>query len=211
MEIIALIIIIALIAYIAINRKNTSKPVSAPAEPAQEEKIKVTQNMPYKKKLLLTKNEWAFYKSLKPVADELGYSVLAKIRVADLVEVTSKDRSEWQTYFNKINKKHVDFILAKPENLQIVLLIELDDNSHNVAQQQRDEFVDALYNQTGYKLLRTRGSSELKEKIENILNENKLGESDQILRHTGKNENSQNPSKIEGSEAITKPPIIVKK
>lgn len=132
-----------------------------------EEKIK---NMPYKKKLLLTKNEWAFYKSLKPIADELGYSVLAKIRVADLVEVISNNRSEWQTYFNKINKKHIDFVLSKPENLQIVLLIELDDNTHNAAQEQRDKFIEELYKQTGYKLLRTRGSGELKKQIENILN-----------------------------------------
>ena len=170
MEIFAIIIIIGLIAYIVINKKNTKKP-AAPAEPTQEENVKITENLPYKKKLLLTKNEWSFYKSLKPIADELGYSVLAKIRVADLVEVTqTKDRSEWQKYFNKINKKHVDFVLAKPENLQIVLLIELDDNSHNDKQKQRDEFIEALYKQTGYTLLRTSGTGELKEKIVKELN-----------------------------------------
>ncbi len=175
MEILALIIIIALVIYIAINKKNEMKLATAPAEPTQEENIKVTENLPYKKKLLLTKNEWSFYKSLKPVADELGYSVLAKIRVADLVEVAqTKDRSEWQKYFNKINKKHVDFVLAKPENLQIVLLIELDDNSHNDKQKQRDEFIEALYKQTGYTLLRTSGTGELKEKIMSALDLNNV-------------------------------------
>lgn len=165
MEIFTIIIIIALVAYIIINKNKAPKTITTPIEPIQEETVKATENLPYKKKLLLTKNEWSFYKSLKPVADELGYSVLAKIRVADLVEVTSKDRSEWQTYFNKVNKKHVDFVLAKPENLQIVLLIELDDSTHNEAQKQRDEFMEALYKQTGYKLLRTHGTGELKEKI----------------------------------------------
>lgn len=174
MELITIIVIIAFIVYVVKNKKNTSKPTSAPAEPKQEENIKPTKNMPYKKKLLLTKNEWSFYKSLKPVADELGYSILAKIRVADLVEVTSKDRSEWQTYFNKINKKHVDFVLAKPDNLQIVLLIELDDNSHNDKQKQRDEFIEALYKQTGYTLLRTSGTGELKEKIKSALDLNNV-------------------------------------
>lgn len=175
MEIFAIIIIIALIAYIVINKKNEVKPARAPAEPTQEENIKVTENLPYKKKLLLTKNEWSFYKSLKTVADELGYSVLAKIRVADLVEVIpTKDRSEWQKYFNKINKKHIDFVLAKPENLQVVLLIELDDNSHNDKQKQRDEFIEALYKQTGYTLLRTSGTGELKEKIKGALDLNKV-------------------------------------
>ena len=169
MIIIAAIIIIGLIIYIALdkNKRATFKAASQPTEP--EEIIKSLEKLPYKKKLLLTKNEWSFYKALKPAADELGYTILAKIRVADLVEVTSSERSEWQTYFNKINKKHIDFALAKPENLQIMLLIELDDNTHNEAQKQRDEFIEALYQQTGYKLLRTKGTANLKEAIETAL------------------------------------------
>lgn len=133
-----------------------------------------TENFPYKKKYLLTKNEWSFYKSLKPVADELGFCILAKIRVADLVEITAKDRSEWQKFFNKVNKKHVDFALAKPENLQIMLLIELDDNTHNEKQKDRDVFIDALYKQTGYKLLRVRGEGNLKNAVNDILDLNKV-------------------------------------
>lgn len=161
LDIILIITVIALVIFLYYKNKQTS-----------DDSIKITENLPYRKKFLLTKNEWAFYKILKPVADELGYTVLAKIRVADLVEVTTKDRSEWQKYFNKVNKKHVDFVLAKPENLQIVLLIELDDNSHNESQKNRDAFIDELYNQTGYKLLRTRGSTELKEQIESLLKNN---------------------------------------
>lgn len=167
MIIIAFIVIIALIVYIALSKLEKPQAKVEPAEP--EVTIKDLEKMPYKKKLLLTKNEWSFYKALKPTADELGYTVLAKIRVADLVEVTSADRSEWQKYFNKINKKHIDFALAKPENLQIVILIELDDNSHNNSQKQRDEFIEALYKQTGYKLLRTKGTGSLKEAIQNAL------------------------------------------
>lgn len=166
--IIAIVVIIALVAYIVIEKNK--KPQAKTERPAEAEAtIKDIEKLPYKKKLLLTKNEWAFYKTLKPVADELGYSILAKIRVADLVEVAVSDRSEWQKYFNKINKKHIDFALAKPENLQIVLLIELDDNSHNDTQKKRDEFIEALYKQTGYKLLRTKGTANLKESIENAI------------------------------------------
>lgn len=162
----AIIVIILLVIYIVYDEiKKARSKQGAETKKA----IPITENLPYKKKYLLTKNEWAFYKSLKPIADELGYSILAKIRVADLVEVTAKDRSEWQRYFNKVNKKHIDFVLAKRENLQIVLLIELDDNSHNETQQQRDEFIDSLYKQTGYNLLRVRGTGELKEKVINAL------------------------------------------
>lgn len=169
MIIITIIVIIGLVIYIAIEKNKKSPGVAKEQQTEPEATIKDLEKMPYKKKLLLTKNEWSFYKALKPAADELGYTVLAKIRVADLVEVTSSDRSEWQKYFNKINKKHIDFALAKPENLQIVLLVELDDNSHNEAQKQRDEFIEALYKQTGYKLLRTKGTGSLKETIEKAL------------------------------------------
>lgn len=173
---IAIIIIIGLVIYIVVNNKKKPKQPGSITYVTPDETVEPVQDnkaLPYKKKYLLTKNEWAFYKRLKPVADELGYSILAKIRVADLVEVTSNNRSEWQTYFNKINKKHIDFALAKPENFQIELLIELDDNSHNDKQKSRDEFIEALYKQTGYKLLRVNGSGDLKNKIESILNPEK--------------------------------------
>ncbi len=136
------------------------------AKDENKEDIEIKEDiLPYKKKLLLTKNEWVFYKSLKPIADELGYSVLAKIRVADLVEVNVIDNKDYIKYFNKINKKHIDFALAKPDNLQIMLLIELDDNSHKNGNK-RDEFIEKLYKQTGYKLLRVKGEANLKEEIE---------------------------------------------
>jgi len=167
-EIIIIIILVIVAVYLDYKNKHPkTKNTETTEEP--EATIKDLEKMPYKKKLLLTKNEWSFYKALKPAADELGYTVLAKIRVADLVEVTTSDRSEWQKYFNKVNKKHIDFALAKPDNLQIVLLIELDDNTHNDTQKKRDEFIEDLYKQTGYKLLRTKGTAYLKEAIETAL------------------------------------------
>lgn len=43
--------------------------------------------LPYHKKFLLTKNEWSFYKNLKKITDRYGLHILAKVRVADLVDV----------------------------------------------------------------------------------------------------------------------------
>ncbi|MEG0546477.1 MAG: DUF2726 domain-containing protein [Oscillospiraceae bacterium] len=125
------------------------------------------KKLPYKRKYLLTKNELAFYKALKPIADKLNYSILAKTRVADLVEVKSGiNKSDWQTAFNKINKKHIDFILCDSENLMPILLIELDDNSHNDEKTiKRDMFIEKLYEETGYKLLRVIGINDLENKI----------------------------------------------
>lgn len=174
MDFLTIGLLVALIAIaVAYVLEKKQKPVSNKnvEEEQQSESIK---EMPYRKKLLLTKNEWAFYKELKPIADEMKLSVLAKIRVADLVEVDgSVNKSEWQKYFNKINKKHIDFALANPANLRIELLIELDDNSHNNAQIERDNFVEELYKKAGYTFLRTRGTGDLKNKISAALNVNK--------------------------------------
>lgn len=165
--IILVMVIIALIIYIIADKYLNNYIKNKAAEDT-------AKKLPYKKKLLLTKYEWGFYKELKPIADELGYTVLAKIRVADLIEVTAKDHSEWQKYFNKISNKHIDFVLAKPENLQVILLIELDDNSHNKTQKKRDDFINALYQKADYKLLRVNGTAELKSKIESTLQKDKL-------------------------------------
>lgn len=53
-----------------------------------------------------------------------------------------------------------------------MLLIELDDNSHNEEKQkQRDEFIEKLYKNTGYKLLRVTSALGIEEKIKKALEE----------------------------------------
>lgn len=143
------------------NTQTTENQATVEKPEPKEEPI------PYVRKNLLTKNEWYFYKNLKPIADKLGVTVLAKVRVADLVEPeTGMNKSQWQTAFNKINKKHIDFMLCNPDNLYPLLLIELDDNSHAQTKQvERDHFIEALYQKTGYELLRVKGEANLEEKI----------------------------------------------
>lgn len=136
--------------------------------PQEENQVNIpVEKIPYIRKNLMTKNEWSFYKQLKPIADELKLSILCKTRVADLVDIEKGlSKSEWQTAFNRINKKHIDFILCKPENLYPVLLIELDDSTHDTEKgQKRDEFIEKVLDKAGYKLFRTRGTANLKEQI----------------------------------------------
>lgn len=125
------------------------------------------KDYPYKKKLLLTKNEWVFYKKLKPVCDKYDLHILSKIRFADLVEVKdSVDKKERIKYFNRISRKHIDFVLCKPENLQVVALIELDDKSHdNTNRAERDSFVDKVCAVSGYKMVHIRNYEEIEEKL----------------------------------------------
>lgn len=122
----------------------------------------------YKRKYLLTKHEWSFYKALKPIADKLGLVVLAKIRMADLVETVADTNSEYYRGFAKVKAKHVDFALCRPENLYVELLIELDDNAHAEGNQ-RDAFVESVYSAVGYSLLRIRNEIDLESNVKEAL------------------------------------------
>ena len=119
------------------------------------------QNINYRKKPLLTDHERKFYYSLAPIAKKYDLCILSKIRIADLVEPTAhvyKERSEYFHYFGKIKAKHIDFALCDPEDLEVKLLIELDDWTHGTAKgRERDEFVEEVYRDTGYRLLRVYG------------------------------------------------------
>jgi hypothetical protein len=72
------------------------------------------------------------------------YRMFGKVRLADLVAVRAMpDRSAWQTAFNRIDRKHVDFVGCDPADLSVKFVVELDDRSHQQAnRRQRDEFVD---------------------------------------------------------------------
>ncbi|MCM1578143.1 MAG: DUF2726 domain-containing protein [Ruminococcus sp.] len=130
----------------------------------EDEKMGIKQSTddndeyPYQKVYLLTKNEWSFYRSLKPITDKYRLHILSKVRMADLVQVKKGlSKSKYYSAFGKIKAKHVDFVLADPKNLRILLAIELDDNSHNdVNAQQKDYFEDKVFETVGLPLIRTR-------------------------------------------------------
>lgn len=129
------------------------------------------ERLPYRKKFLLTKNEYWFYKNLKEIADKYDYAILAKIRFADLVEVNGEaGKSEYMKYFGKIKAKHIDFILCKKENLYPELLIELNDNSHKKEERiKRDEFVKKIADKVGYKMIFVNGTGDLGDIVTNAL------------------------------------------
>lgn len=127
-------------------------------------------DLSYRRKYLLTGNELYFYLHLKPVADKLGFVVLSKIRMADLLEPVASSRKEYMSLFARIKAKHIDFVLCDPKNLYVKLLIELDDTSHlREDRQERDKFVDMVYEKTGYKLLHLFGTENIETKITEML------------------------------------------
>ena len=79
--------------------------------------------------------------------------IFGKVRLADVIGVV-KGTAEWQGHFNKIQSKHVDFLLCDSKFVKPVLVIELDDSSHKRAdRRERDEFLNQALDDAGLPIL----------------------------------------------------------
>lgn len=143
---------------------NVDKTNTVDVEEEKEENISVDDYKSYKKKYLFTKNEFYFYKQLQKIAESKNLLPLAKVRLADFVEVNNK--FEYMKYFAKIRCKHIDFLLLDKETLKIVVAIELDDNSHS---NEKDEFKNKLFEQINIPLIRCKGIGTVEEQLQTIL------------------------------------------
>jgi len=129
----------------------------------------------FKNTALLTAAELSFHHVLTIAVDN-GFDIYAKVRVADIISVNrGLDRSTHQTAFNKIQSKHVDFVLVNKKTSEIVCAIELDDSSHQqTKRQRRDEFLDAACIAAKLPLLRFNAqhaykSGEIEQKLSDAL------------------------------------------
>lgn len=110
--------------------------------------------MPYQRRPdLLTPAELTFFRALERAVDGEHY-IFPKVRIGDLLCVTEGTENA-RGWFARIGQKHIDFVLADRQSVQPVLVIELDDSSHERPDRQaRDEFVDAALNAAGLPILR---------------------------------------------------------
>lgn len=122
--------------------------------------LKKSIQYPYEKiDSLATKTELKFFHVLKAVVSD-RFVIFGKVRIADLLKVTSgsKNRMSWQ---NKINCKHIDFVLCDPESLNILVAVELDDRSHQREDRiKRDEFVNKAFEDANLPILRVKTKKE---------------------------------------------------
>jgi len=158
------------------NRQQKSEAVtdaSGSKDEASNEIISDTSKYLLKNSLL-TNREQNFFDVLSPVAAELGLLVAIKPRLADFITVNLNQYekgSGYFTYFNQINKKHVDFLLCEPLTTKPIVALELDDKSHQQKDRiDRDEFVNKLYEEIGLPVLRIERYNQeiLKEKLQNV-------------------------------------------
>ncbi|HEX7516302.1 MAG TPA: DUF2726 domain-containing protein [Chthoniobacterales bacterium] len=132
------------------NIGQNSRPIIAPDwQPPKAD------SLPYlKKQYFFSAAERSFYEILKRLAPA-EHTVFAKVRLADLVYV-SKGTASWQSHFNRINRKHLDFVLCN-RDLAPLVAIELDDSSHDEEDRQsRDEFVDEVLAAAALPILHVR-------------------------------------------------------
>jgi len=100
--------------------------------------------------------EQSFYLVLKNTVSDRAL-ISPKVGLGDLFHVKSNDPSEFRTYTNKIDRKHIDFLLCDPITVKPLLGIELDDKSHQKSdRKERDEFVEKVFNAANLPLIRIK-------------------------------------------------------
>ncbi len=121
--------------------------LNAPA--ASGGKGRALEPSPFKRRdYLLTKGEAAFYHQLR-LAIPSGTVLIAKVRLIDLLYFPKggKNRQSWQ---NRVQSKHIDFVVCDARELRPLLAIELDDKSHEREdRRERDGLVDHILESAG--------------------------------------------------------------
>lgn len=122
-------------------------------------KAKISKSPYLKRESFLTPAEQNFYHVLSKVVSS-DYLLFSKTRMSDLLYLPKLSNKDYYHYQNKIQSKHVDFLLCDKESTKPVLAIELDDSSHLKASRvSRDSFVDEIFESARLPILHIRASS----------------------------------------------------
>ena len=147
-----------------------------------------SEQLPYRQRDdFLSAAELSFYRVLTLGLDGT-YLVCPKVNLADIFFVSGSNKK--QSYKNKIDRKHVDFLLCDPTSMTPILGVELDDESHGRRDRQdRDQFVDQVFEVAGLPLLHVRAAAGYSpQNIANLIREavaNPASSEKVIERHEG--------------------------
>jgi len=93
----------------------------------------------------LSPAEVSFYHVLRLAVGDWA-AVCPKVALGDLFFAQTGDHGQNRSWMNRIDRKHVDFLLCDPQTMRPLLGIELDDASHQRRdRQQRDRFVEEAF------------------------------------------------------------------
>lgn len=102
----------------------------------------------------LSNAEVSFCQVLRSVVGDRAV-VCPKVNLGDLFFVATGDHRKNRALANRVDRKHVDFLLCEPKTMRPVMAIELDDKSHDRADRQaRDQLVEAVFKAAGLPLAR---------------------------------------------------------
>jgi hypothetical protein len=130
-------------------------------EPYQVKKVPVNEDdassgvLPYEvNQKFLSSAELSFYLQAREVLSG-KYIVCPKVSLAELFHVSETDGRQWQLYKNKIIQKRVDFVVFDSATMKPLYAIELDNSNYDLPdRQQRDEFVDHVFESANLPLVR---------------------------------------------------------
>ncbi|MBF0381091.1 MAG: DUF2726 domain-containing protein [Magnetococcales bacterium] len=125
------------------NKPSRNNQQSKPDEP-----IFINGPLYTKAQPLFSNAETQFFHVLNEAFGE-KYLILGKIRVADIIVPEGKRSDDgWQTAFNRVSQKHVDYVLCDQEDLDVKAVIELNDKSHNRSKtKKRDLFLEESFHE----------------------------------------------------------------
>jgi len=94
-------------------------------------KRKASFDFPYKKQAsLFTPAERSFLGVLEQSIGDQN-KVFGKVRLSDVIKVKGLNGSLWKVAMNRIQSKHLDFVVCNPSDLSIQFAVELYESSHN--------------------------------------------------------------------------------
>lgn len=130
------------------SQRGKTSTISADWEPARADPL------PYvKQQYFFSAAERSFFEVLRRLLPR--HTVFAKVRLVDVVRVP-KGISEWRAHHNRIDRKHLDFVICDTD-LAPVLAVELDDSSHDLPQRkERDDFVGRALAAAGLPIVHIR-------------------------------------------------------
>ncbi len=100
----------------------------------------------------VSRAEASFFHTLRTVVEDRAL-IFPKVNLADLIYAPRQQ--EQRAAWNRINRKHIDFVLCDPRTLAPVLAVELDDRSHRRPDRaERDAFLDDVLRRARLPLLR---------------------------------------------------------
>jgi len=81
--------------------------------------------------------------------------ICPKVSLGDLFFAKGSEYGQRMAYTNKIDRKHIDFLLCDPQTVRPLVGIELDDKSHRRKdRQERDRFVEGVFRAAKLPLVR---------------------------------------------------------